>query len=45
MTNYLMNNHEDQSLRDEALDSWRKSLRLQPSQSNIVDLLARYQNS
>jgi tetratricopeptide (TPR) repeat protein len=45
MTNYLLSNHQDQSPRDQALDSWRKSLRLQPNQSNIVDLLARYQNS
>ncbi len=43
MALYLQSNREDIGQRDEALAVWRRSLRLEPGQSHIVDLLARYQ--
>jgi tetratricopeptide (TPR) repeat protein len=45
MTNYILHGQQDKPMRDQALDSWRKSLRLRPDQTNIVDLLSRYQKT
>ncbi len=43
MTLYIQGGRTDGSQRDEALDSWRRSLRLKPDQPRILDLLSRYQ--
>jgi len=42
MTMYLRGRREDQSLRDEAISAWQRSLRVKPDQQRIVDLIARY---
>ncbi len=42
MTHYLQGDRQDKALRDQAVDSWRKSIRLRPNQPRIVDLLARF---
>lgn len=43
MTLYIQNGRTDVAQRDEALDAWRRSLRLKADQPRIMDLLARYQ--
>ena len=42
MTMYIQGGRERTNQRDEAIESWRKSLSLQPTQPRIVDLLSRY---
>lgn len=42
MAMYLRGGEEDDALRVEALEHWRKSLSLRPEQSKIIDLLFRY---
>jgi tetratricopeptide (TPR) repeat protein len=43
MTLYIQGGRTDTAQRDEALDAWRKSLRLKPDQPRILDLMSRYQ--
>ncbi|MEM6334364.1 MAG: tetratricopeptide repeat protein [Planctomycetota bacterium] len=43
MTLYVRGGRIDPRLRDAAIASWRKSIATRPSQSKIVDLLARYE--
>jgi len=43
MTLYIRNGRIDPRLRDAAIASWRRSINIRPSQSKIVDLLARYE--
>ncbi len=43
MAQYLQDGRSDLAMRDEALDSWRRSLTLRPRQPHIIDLLSRYQ--
>ena len=42
MTLYIEANRENTDHRDRALQCWRTSVRLQPDQPRIVDLLSRY---
>ena len=42
MTNYIQGNRSEEALRDEAVESWRRSLRIRPTQPRIADLLSRY---
>ncbi|MCC6680924.1 MAG: tetratricopeptide repeat protein [Phycisphaeraceae bacterium] len=42
MTQYIQGGRDDQAVRDEAVKLWRKSVDLNPDQSKILDLLARY---
>jgi tetratricopeptide (TPR) repeat protein len=44
MTQYLSGRREDTALRDRAISSWQRSVRLQPDQQRIIDLIARYRN-
>ena len=44
MTLYLQTGGSDPTYKHVAIDAWRHSLKLQPSQPRIVDLLARYEN-
>lgn len=42
MTLYLQGGRNDASLRDRALEAWRRSVRLDGEQRRIIDLIARY---
>lgn len=42
MTLYIQDGRRDTGQRDEALGSWRKSVKLNPKQPRIIDLLARF---
>ncbi|MFP4144408.1 MAG: tetratricopeptide repeat protein [Phycisphaeraceae bacterium] len=42
MTQYLQGGRENDALRREAVDAWRRSLKIRPNQPQIVDLLARF---
>lgn len=42
MTSYLKGGSKDVALRDSAIASWQKSVRLNPDQPKIVDLISRY---
>lgn len=42
MTLYIQGGRERTAMRDEAIQSWRRSVQLRPDQPRIVDLLARY---
>ncbi len=42
MTLYIQDGRNDTDLRDEALNAWRKSIKLQPQQPKITDLLSRF---
>jgi tetratricopeptide (TPR) repeat protein len=42
MTLYLQRGSREHALRDAALDSWRRSVRADPEQDQIIDLLSRY---
>ncbi len=44
MTRYLQGKRENPKLRDKAVDYWRRSIRIEPDQQRIVDLIARYRN-
>lgn len=44
MTVYIQSGGLEKDYKDVALTAWRKSIRLQPDQSRIVDLLSRYEN-
>ncbi len=44
MTQYLRGRREDIDLRDRAIESWQKSVRIKPNQQRIIDLIARYRN-
>lgn len=44
MFKFLDGNNEDRSLRERALESWKKSIQIDPEQNHIVDLIARYKN-
>ncbi len=43
MTAYIQGERIDRALRDQALEAWRKSLRLDSNQPRILNLLAKYQ--
>lgn len=43
MTLYIKSSRRDKALHQDALDSWRKSLRLRADQPRIVDLISRYE--
>lgn len=43
MTMYIQSGMKDQSVREQALEAWRKSLQLNLDQPRIIDLLSRYQ--
>jgi tetratricopeptide (TPR) repeat protein len=43
MTSYIQGERIDRELRDQALKAWRASLRLDPRQPKIVNLVAKYQ--
>lgn len=43
MTLYLQSDRDDRTHWRRALDAWRQSLRVDPGQTRIVDLLARYE--
>jgi tetratricopeptide (TPR) repeat protein len=42
MTRYIQAGRTDQRIRDRALEAWRTSVRINPAQTNIVDLISRY---
>jgi tetratricopeptide (TPR) repeat protein len=42
MTMYIQGDREQSALRDEAVRLWRRSVRLDSSQSRIIDLLSRF---
>lgn len=42
MTLYIQDGRTDKDMRDEALNIWRKSIRINPQQPKIVDLLSRF---
>lgn len=42
MTLYLEGERTNEYQRDQALDAWRKSLKVRPNQPRIIDLLHRY---
>ncbi len=42
MAQYIAGRREDTSLRDRAISSWQKSIRVKPDQQRIIDLIARY---
>jgi len=42
MTMYLRSKRENISLRDQAIDAWQRSVKIQPNQRKIIDLIARY---
>jgi tetratricopeptide (TPR) repeat protein len=42
MTQYLQGGRADKQVRDQAIAAWRESLRVQPAQDRIIDLLSRY---
>lgn len=42
VTYYLQGGREEREQIEEAMEAWRRSIRLRPNQSAIVDLLARY---
>ena len=44
MTLFLKGGRTDRPLREQALEAWRKSLRIKPQQPRIIDLLSRYQH-
>jgi tetratricopeptide (TPR) repeat protein len=43
LTFYLQGDQKNRAQLEEALGSWRQSLRIRPNQPRIVDLLSRYQ--
>ena len=43
MAMYIQDGRREDRLRQQALEAWRKSLRLNPDQPRIKDLIARYQ--
>lgn len=44
MTLFLKGGRTERNLKDDAISAWRKSLRLEPDQPRILDLLSRYQS-
>ena len=44
MTLYLRGKREDLSLREKAIETWQRSVQVNPRQQRIVDLIARYRN-
>ena len=42
MTLYLKGRREDVSLRDQGIDAWMQSVKIDPTQQRIIDLIARY---
>lgn len=42
MTLYLKGRREDITLRDRGIEAWMKSVKIDPTQQRIVDLIARY---
>lgn len=42
MTMYLQDARRDKTLRNEAIQAWRKSVSINPEQRRIIDLIARY---
>ncbi len=42
MTLYIQDGRTDKAMRNEALNAWRKSIRIDPKQPRITDLLARF---
>lgn len=42
MTKYLRGRREDISLREQAIETWRRSVRIDPTQDKIVNLISRY---
>jgi Flp pilus assembly protein TadD len=42
MTLYIQDGRTNNAQRDEALNAWRKSIRLDPQQPRITDLLSRF---
>lgn len=42
MTTYIQNDRKQITLRNRAVDMWRKSIRLSPDQPRILDLISRY---
>lgn len=42
MTLYIHSGRRDRDQRDEAIQSWQRSILLRPDQPNIIDLIARY---
>ncbi|MEX2671695.1 MAG: tetratricopeptide repeat protein [Phycisphaeraceae bacterium] len=45
MTMYLQDDRQNLSLRRRAINAWQQSLRLQPNQPRISDLIARFRRS
>ena len=43
MTRYILGGQKDSALHNQALEAWKKSVRLRPEQPKIVDLISRYQ--
>lgn len=43
MTLYIQNHRRDRALHQDAIESWRRSVRLRPDQPRIIDLISRYQ--
>ncbi len=44
MTLYIEGGRNDATLRNQATQAWRQSLKLNPAQPQIIDLMNRYQN-
>ena len=44
MTRYLLSNRTNLVDRDEAIGSWRRSVRIQGDQQRVIDLISRYSN-
>jgi len=42
MTKYLRGRRENLKYRNEAIEAWRKSVRIKPDQEKIIDLISRY---
>ena len=42
MTLYIQDGRENTVQRDKAIDAWRRSIQIRPSQPRIIDLLSRY---
>jgi tetratricopeptide (TPR) repeat protein len=43
MTLYIQTHRRDRALHQDAIDAWRRSVRLRPDQPRIIDLISRYQ--
>lgn len=44
MARYVKSDRSDTTIRENALDYWRRSLRIKPDQPKIIDLMNRYRN-